>query len=347
MEYREIGQTGLKIPPMVFGTGIFGNLFRAWPREEKLEVIKALFEHIDGPVAFDSAGKYGAGMALEVLGWGLRTLGIPSDRVIISNKLAWRRVPLRTPEPTFEPGAWFELTHDAIQDISYDGIIRCWEEGVALLGGDYPTQMVSVHDPDEYLARATSPAERQQLFADILDAYRALAELKEQGHVQAIGVGAKDWTSIREIDQAVDLDWVMIANSMTLYSHPPALLAFMDELQRKNIAIINSAIFNAGFLTGGEFFNYRKLDPNNPEDRQLFQWRDKFFAICEQFGVTPAHACIQFGRSHPGVVSIALSTSQPERIPQNLALLTTELPTEFWATLKAEGLLAEEYPYLG
>ena len=72
-----------------------------------------------------------------------------------------------------------------MQDISYDGIIRCWEEGNELLGGDYPTQMVSVHDPDEYLDRAETEDERKQNFEDILDAYRALQELKDQ-YLQAL-----------------------------------------------------------------------------------------------------------------------------------------------------------------
>ena len=56
----------------------------------------------DGVAVFDSAGKYGAGLALEVLGKALEELGVPPEKVLISNKLAWKRVPLTTPEPTFE-----------------------------------------------------------------------------------------------------------------------------------------------------------------------------------------------------------------------------------------------------
>ena len=346
MNYTEIGSTGLKVPSVVFGTSTLGNLYQAWPQETKLEIIRELVNYTDGPIAVDSAGKYGAGLALESIGQSLATLNIAPENVVISNKLAWRRVPLRTPEPTFEPGAWFGLEHDAVQDISYDGILRCWEEGCELLGGNYPTQMVSVHDPDEYLATATTAEERQQCVNDILDAYRALAELKAAGKVSAIGVGAKDWRSIEEISQVVDLDWVMFANSMTLYSHPPELLAFMDQLQAKHVAIINSAVFNAGFLTGGEFFNYRKLDPNDAADQQLFQWREKFFALCKQFQVTPASACVQFGQSHPGIVSLALSTSKPERVGPNINLVNTALAPEFWAALRNDGLLAQDYAHV-
>ena len=310
MQHVPFGRTGLTTPPVVFGSTALGNLFHEFSYESKLETMRAIFEHLPKPVVIDSAGKYGAGLALEVMGQCLRDLGIPPDDVIISNKLAWLRAPLTTPEPTFEPGAWFGLEHDAVQDISTDGILKCFEQGLELLGGDYQTQLVSVHDPDEYLDSATSHDDRRRRFDDILGAYTALQDLKSQGKASGIGVGAKNWNSIAEIDAQVDLDWVMFANSYTLYSHPADLLAFMDSLHKKGVAIINSAVFNAGFLTGGEFFNYVKLDPANPADQEKFAWREKLFALCEQHGQVPSEVCIQFGKSHPGIVALALSTSK-------------------------------------
>ncbi len=347
MIYNNLGQTGLKVPPIIFGTSCLGNLYQALPESTKLETIKEMFRHVEQPVALDSAGKYGAGLALEVIGRSLKELGIPGAAVVISNKLGWRRVPLQTPEPTFEPGVWANLAYDATQDISFDGILRCWEQGCQLLGKDYAPQLVSVHDPDEYLALAASASDRQKRLADIVAAYQALAKLKQQGQVKAVGVGAKNWQTIREISDAVALDWVMLANSLTIYAHPPELLEFINKLNRQGIAIINSAVFNAGFLTGGDYFNYRKLDPNATSDKALFQWRDKFFTLCRRYEVLPANACVQFGMSPPGVISIALNTSKPERIQDNVASVTAKIPPEFWTALKREGLIAPDYPYVG
>ena len=346
MEQVAFGSTGLKTPPVVFGSTALGNLFRVFSYESKLETMRAILEHLPKPVVIDSAGKYGAGLALEVMGDCLRELGVRDDEVIISNKLAWLRTPLTTPEPTFEPGAWFGLEHDAVQDISYAGILKCFEQGLQLLGGDYSTQLISVHDPDEYLHAATSPAERQRRFDDILGAYTALGELKAKGKAKGIGVGAKNWKSIQEIDAQVDLDWVMFANSYTLYSHPADLLAFMDSLHAKGVAIINSAVFNAGFLTGGEFFNYVKLDPANPSDQEKFAWREKFFALCKEHGQLPSEVCIQFGKSHPGIVALALSTSKPKRVKQNIDAMSVEVPAAFWDMLKENSLLAGNHPYI-
>jgi len=346
MRYTEIGNTGIEIPSVIFGTTAFGNIFQIVPDDQKLAVLAEMVKQYDGPIGLDSAGKYGAGLALEWIGRGLRKLGVDPQEVIVNNKLAWRRAPLTTAEPTFEPGVWFGLEHDAVQDISYEGILRCWEEGNDLLGEGYESRLVSVHDPDEYLAQATSASERAALFEDVLGAYRALGELKAADKAGAIGVGAKDWSSIYEITRHVELDWIMFANSMTLYSHPADLLSFMDELHTKNVAVINSAVFNAGFLTGGEFYNYRKLDPNDEGDQQIFAWREKFFALCAKFDVDPAHACYQFGQSHPAIVSMAISTSKPERIESNVRMIETPLGSYFWAALKEEGLLAEEYKYI-
>jgi D-threo-aldose 1-dehydrogenase len=344
--HKPLGKTGLHVPPIIFGTSCLGNLYQALPEQTKFDIIANMFQYVEKPIALDTAGKYGAGLALEVIGNGLKTLGIRSEDVTISNKLGWVKAPLRTSEPTFEPGVWVDLEYDAEQDISYDGILRCWEQGCELLGS-YRPQMVSVHDPDEYLAQATSESDRKQRFDDVLGAYRALIELKQQGETKAVGIGAKDWQIIREIARKIELDWVMLANSLTIFSHPPELFEFVEQLRRQQIGIINSAIFNAGFLTGGEYFNYRKVNPANEEERPLFQWREQFFALCQRYKVLPADACVQFGMSPPGVISIALNTSKPERIQQNVASVTAEIPAEFWMALKTEGLIAQEYPYLG
>ena len=201
---------------------------------------------------------------------------------------------------------------------------------------------VSVHDPDEYLAIADSVADENKRYRDILGAYEALHELKRMGKVDAIGVGAKDWRSIARIDNDVKLDWVMIANSMTVHSHPTELLNFMKKLERQGTKIINSAVFNAGFLTGGDFYNYKRIDPDTTSGRKLYEWREHFNQVCAAFCVDPAAACVKFSIASPGVHSIALSTTNPVRVPQNMALLDAIIPVGFWEQLHGEGLITRD-----
>ncbi|MCF7854931.1 MAG: aldo/keto reductase [Candidatus Pacebacteria bacterium] len=345
--YSPLGRTGLNVPPIIFGTSCLGNLYQALPYKTKLDIVKEIIRNCPELAVLDSAGKYGAGLALETIGRCLREIGVSPEQAIISNKLGWKRVPLKTREPSFEPGAWADLEYDAEQCISYEGILECYDQGCELLGDPYQPQLVSVHDPDEYLAASADETDRQQRWQDILDAYRALFHLKSKGKVAAVGIGAKDWTVIRDLYKDVTFDWVMLACSLTVYRHPAQLLEFVARLHSNGAAIVNSAVFNAGFLLGGKYFDYRIPDPDDAENKHLFEWRRQFLETCKTFDVKPAAACVQFGLSVPGVVAVALNTGKPQRISENVELTRKHIPEGFWQTLKKRRIMAADYPYLG
>ena len=201
---------------------------------------------------FDSAGKYGAGLSLEVLGKILKELGADGDQIIVSNKLGWKRIPLDPllKVPTFEgsPCIWKDIEHDAVQEISYDGVLSCFHQGNDLLG--FVSEVVSIHDPEEYIAAGGDSKGRARCRQDILDAYRALFELKSKGVVKHIGIGSKSVEVVEDICRSVQLDWVMIACSYTIYRHPDATRSVLRRLHNEGVTIINAAVFHAGFLLG-------------------------------------------------------------------------------------------------
>lgn len=319
----------LSLPKVVFGSSALGNLYGIVPDETKLSIVENWIRHQPNPV-IDSAGKYGAGLSLENIGRCLKELRVDPDDVLISNKLGWKRIPLTTEEPTFEKGAWFGLEHDAEQRISYDGILECYHQGNELLG-DYKAKLLSVHDPDEYLDAATSEDDKANRYQDILEAYRALAELRASGEAKGIGVGSKDWHIIKRLyDDGVQFDWVMLANTFTIYNHPAEVIEFMAELHEADVTIINSAVFNAGFLIGGKYFD----------------WRDRFNKQCDLHAISPALACCQFALSPPGVTSLALNTSKAERVADNVALVNDRVRPSFWNALKENDLIDPNYPFL-
>jgi D-threo-aldose 1-dehydrogenase len=80
----------------------------------------------------------------------------------------------------------------------------------------------------------------------------------------------------------------------------------------------------------------------NAEDdtqRGLLAWRKAFVALCDGHGITPAHACIQFALSLPGVVAVQLDSSYPDRVAENIRSGFTRVPPNFWASMIEEGLL--------
>ena len=333
----------IELPKIIFGSSALGNLYRVVPDATKLSIVENWIRYQRNAV-IDSAGKYGAGLALENIGRYLKKLKVDPASILISNKLGWKRIPLTSKEPTFEKGAWFGIEYDAVQCISYDGILECYHQGNELLG-DYRAQLLSVHDPDEYLNNAKTEAERKERYRDIIDAYQALSELRDSGSALGIGVGSKDWKIIQRLyDDGIHFDWVMLANSFTILTHPPEVMEFIHTLHKADIQIINSAVFNAGFLTGGQYFDYQVVSRDSHSN--LFKWRDYFIDTCEQHNISPALACCQFALSPPGVVSLALNTSNPERIADNVKSANEKIPPNFWKALKENRLLEENYPYL-
>ena len=336
----------INYPSIIYGTSFLGNLYRELSETEKLTLIKEWFRVSDGTVMIDTAGKYGAGLALEVIRWGLDKLDVEPEQITISNKLGWYRIPLKTAEPTFEPGVWSNLEYDAVQKISYDGILECWKQGCELLGDRYKAELVSVHDPDEYLAASTGKGDRKKRLKDIIGAYKALFELKEKGEVKAVGIGSKDWIIIKELHDYISFDWVMFANKFTIYHHPQVIVDFIKQLNKEGVVIINSAIFNAGFLTGGEYFNYRKLNPENAKDLELLEWRDRFFIICKKHHVEPGDACLKFALSAPQISAVALNPSKPKRMANNKLVIAKKISVAFWNELKSEKIIDQNYNYL-
>lgn len=61
--------------------------------------------------------------------------------------------------------------------------------------------------------------------------------------------------------------------------------------------------------------------------------------MCRKFAIKPAEACVQFSLNMPGINSVVLSTTSPERVKGNIELVKAIIPTGFWDVLRARGLI--------
>jgi D-threo-aldose 1-dehydrogenase len=323
-QFRPFGKSGLNVPPVVFRSSALGNAIQNIPDQTKRRIVCEWFRHVEPPLLISSSGGCSTGAELEVLARSLDRLEMSPDEVIICTELDWT-------------GA---------TSPSCDRVVESWAESCRVQG-QYVPKLAAIGSLDEYLAAAPLPAERDRRFSDILDSYRALGELKATGQLIGIGACAKDWRIVREIDAVVTLDWVMLVGSYTVMNHTVPVLDFIAGLGKRKIPVINSGVFHAGFLVGGQFLDNRLVSLDNAADQRLFAWRKAFVALCQGHGVSPAHACIQFGLSTPGIVAVALTTSRPERIAENVEFVLRKVPESFWTSMKEERLLAEDFPYLG
>jgi len=299
-QHRALGETGLAIPPIVFGTAALGNVGRVMAEQSKLAICGAWFQHVASPLAVEVSYEHGGGMALEVLGRMLRRLAICNDEIIVQL---------------------------SIGRSDFDGLRAYWDKSRRLLGEDYRPKLISVVGASE-------------------EPLRAAWELRDAGLVHGVGLEVDD-SSEFDLAVAADTDWVALRGGLTIMRHPPKVLELMTRLARREIPVIASGIFERGFLVGRSRLDGRVVNAENAPDRSLLAWRKAFVALCDGHGVSPAHACVQFVLSASGVAAVVLESSYADRVAENVAAVSRNVPTNFWQSMKEEGLLSEDYPIGG
>jgi len=88
MEFRQLGNSGLQVPVLCFGTGTFGgstDFFKAWGSTDVAEARELIDLCMDAGVNFfDTADVYSAGHSEEILGAAIAHL--PRESVLLSTK---------------------------------------------------------------------------------------------------------------------------------------------------------------------------------------------------------------------------------------------------------------------
>ena len=91
MEYRQLGNSGLKVPVLSLGTATFGGgteFFKAWGDTDVKEASRLIDVCLGAGVnMFDTADVYSRGLSEEVLGKAIKGR---RDKVLISTKASFK-----------------------------------------------------------------------------------------------------------------------------------------------------------------------------------------------------------------------------------------------------------------
>src|SRR6185437_2609027 len=87
MEFRQLGNSGLKVPVLSLGAGTFGgrgDFFKAWGSTDVKEATRLVDICLDAGVNFfDTADVYSSGLSEEILG---KAIAGRRNRILISSK---------------------------------------------------------------------------------------------------------------------------------------------------------------------------------------------------------------------------------------------------------------------
>jgi D-threo-aldose 1-dehydrogenase len=305
-----VGRTALQVTRLGLGTVPIAGILGPVSEEQAIETVRTTLDL--GMTLIDTAPLYGVGRSERLLGQALA--GVPRDSYVLSTKVG------RLLEPD---GIWRF-------DFSRDAALRSLESSLERLKLDR-VDIVLVHDPDDHLQEA------------LAGAFLALAELRAQGVIGAIGAGMNQWQMEEQIARHVDVDCFLLAGRYTLLEQ--GALGFLEFCRERQIGVFLGGVFNSGILaTGvrpGARYQYAEAPP------EILARAGQLEAICARHGVPLYVAAAQFPLAHPAVTAVVLGVGSPAEMRANHAALSAALPPGLWADLRSAGLLDEAAPTPG
>jgi len=336
---RTLGRSNLTVTVLGFGTAPLGDLYARLDDATAIATVEAALAA--GITLLDTSPHYGNGLAEHRCGTALRRHR--RDGLVLSTKVGRVMDPRQPPaaparSDVTAPGFAGGLPHKASFDYSYDGAMRSFEQSLLRLGTDR-IDVLLIHDVDVW---THGPDAIEARFREAMDgAYRALADLRDQKVIKAIGVGINEADMCERFARAGDFDCMLLAGRYSLLEQP-ALESFLPLAQEKNIGVMLGGVFNSGILATGAVpgarYNYA------PAPDHIMDKVRRIEAVCRAHSVPLAHAALHFALGHPAVASLVLGGVTPEEESRNVAAISAAPPAALWSDLKSEGLLAPDAP---
>lgn len=327
MEYRQLGNSGLRVPVLSFGTATFGGgneFFKAWGSTQVEEAKQLIGLCLDAGVnLFDTSNVYSAGAAEEILG---KALTGSRDKVLISTKA------------TFPMG-------EAANDFgsSRINLIKSCEDSLTRLGTDY-IDIYHMHGFD-----GTTPVE---------ETLKTLESLIQSGKVRYIACSNfSGWHLMKSLSVSERYGWSKYIAHQAYYS----LLdrEFEWELMPLGVDQKIGTIVWSPLASGRLSGKYRRNQPLPADSRvqkggghgpaldedRLYTIIDALDEVAEETGKSVAQISINWLLQRPTVSNIIIGATSEEQLKQNLDAVGWNLSTAQVQKLDEASKAEPIYPY--
>jgi aryl-alcohol dehydrogenase-like predicted oxidoreductase len=327
MKYATLGNTGLLVSKLCFGTMTFGDgrgLFKGISAVDQAGADELVKTAIDGGINFfDTADNYTEGESERILGQSLKNLNIARQRVVIATKVYSRVGPGRN-------------DIGASRGHIMDGV----EASLRRLQTDH-IDLYQIHGND-----SVTPLQ---------ETLRALDTLVQQGKVRYIG--CSNWQAWK-IAKALGLsEFRNLARFDTLQAYYS--IAGRD-LEREIVPLLESEKVGllvwsplAGGLLSGKFSRTNQKAANSRRSEYDFPivdkertWKilDAMAPIAKAHGCSPARLSLAWLLAKPVVASIIIGAKRLDQLQDNLEAIKLTLTPDELRQLDEVSALAPEYP---
>lgn len=265
MNYRKLGETGLTVSEIGFGTwGLGGNAYGVADDQESKKALEVAFDK--GINFYDTADLYGNGHSEELLG---EVFSARRDQVVIATK----------------GGTLPHTTFDMPQDFSPNYIINALEQSLKRLNTDY-IDLYLLHSP------------RIQDIQENEDILKTLETFQSEGKIRSYGVSTR--TPSDAMTAVNEFGFRVVEVNFNMIDHRALDVGLFDRAKVDQLGIIVRTPLTFGYLTGklkgDEQFQGTDHRANWPKD-QLKRWADAhqlFSFIFEGKACTPAQVALRF-----------------------------------------------------
>jgi D-threo-aldose 1-dehydrogenase len=306
----------LRLPRVGFGGANLGNLYEPMSDDDARAVLQAAW---DGGIRyFDTAPHYGLGLAERRLGRFLADK--PRAEYVVSTKVGRLLRPSPETADRLDMANLYAVpaAYERVWDPSPAGIRRSLSESLERLGLDR-VDVVYLHDPDEY-----------DLGPSLEVGIPALAALRDEGHVDAVGIGSKSTAALLAGARSGALDLLMVAGRYTLLEQAEELL---DACRTHSVGIVAAGVLNSGLLAlprpaPGARYDYL------PAPEEVLARARRLADVCARFGVDLPTAALQFPLRNDRVRSVVLGATTAGQVRENLSRLRAPVPEELWKAVQ-------------
>ncbi|MCU1549496.1 MAG: aldo/keto reductase [Glaciihabitans sp.] len=327
MEYRQLGNSGLKVPVLSFGTATFsgGTGEGSWGNTQVEEASRLIDIALEAGVNFfDTADVYSNGRSEEVLG---QALAGRRDKVLIGTK------------------ATFRSEGTDVNDVgsSRFHLIRALEGSLRRLETDH-VDVYYLHGFD-----AVTPQE---------EVLSTLDEFVRSGKVRYIGCSNfSGWQLMKSLSVSERYGWSRHIAHQAYYSL--AAREFEWELMPlgldQKVGTVVWSPLSQGRLTG----KIRRGKPvpgdsrlrvgsetdQSGDEETLFRTVDVLDELAEETGKTIPQVALNWVLQRPTVSSIIFGARNEEQLRENFGAVGWDLTTEQVARLDAASATTPNYPY--
>jgi aryl-alcohol dehydrogenase-like predicted oxidoreductase len=327
MEFRQLGNSGLKVPVLSFGTGTFGgttDFFRAWGASDVAEATRLVSICLEAGVnLFDTADVYSVGASEEILG---KAIGGRRQDILLSTKATFR----------VGPGP------NDLGSSRYH-IVRACEASLRRLGTDY-IDIYHLHGFD-----ALTPVE---------EVLSTLDHLIKSGKVRYIACSNfSGWHLMKSLNVSERYGWARYVAHQAYYS----LIGREFEWELMPLGLdqkVGTLVWSPlgwGRLTGkirrdqplpAESRLHKTAEQGPPvSDEYLYKVADSLEQVAKEVDKSVPQVALNWLLQRPTVSSVIIGARNEEQLRQNLAAADWNLSPQQVAKLDRASQTTPIYPY--